>query len=190
MKSFIAATFIAAVAAQNACAAPETTEPKPFGGLALRSASPIHFLSINANGLNFWINKNTSTYTPENTITPPKDPATAFFLNSEVGTISLDTTVPGGQQVYVDASAEGNGALKFTQAHSASTGSSGVATGFSIVDENLEFEGTSFVACPEGEAYKIYAASRASSTADDCLGFSFRTSQYTTTEPEAVWQYN
>ncbi|CZT24598.1 uncharacterized protein RCC_10323 [Ramularia collo-cygni] len=185
MKSFIAATFVAAVAALPA---PQvaTTEQSSFGGLALRSASPIHFGSINANGLGFWIHKNTSTYTEAGTIAEPTNPYTSFTLNSEVGTLGLDTVVPGGQQVYVDYSPDGQAALKFTQIHSVNTGSNGVVTGFSIVDENLLFEGAGFVACPEEDAYKIYAASRG--TNDACLGFSFRTVSGGETEP--VWSYS
>lgn len=201
MKSFIAATFIAAVAAlpaSTSCApasvpttAP-TTEPTEFGGLALRSASPIHFGEINANGGSFWINKNTTVYTPENTIPAPKNPYTAFVHSNSTGGLGLKTVVPGGQQVYVDAAA--NGELKFTQAHSANTGTNGTTTGFTVSGERLLFENESFYACPlgaeNGSAYGIYAVSRVegSNAGASCLGFSFLTATLGN-ETEAVWQY-
>lgn len=195
MKSLIAVSLAAAVAALPAPQVTRaTTEPTEFGGIALRSASPIHFGSINANGLSFWINKNTSTYTPENTIPAPENPLTVFTHNNQTATLALKTTVPGGQLVYVDASDVGNGELKFTQAHSANTGTDGISTGFSVSEGVLRFEDNDFYACPlgaeNGNAYGIYAVSRVegSNAGASCLGFIFRT-QGLGNETEAVWQY-
>lgn len=169
-------------------------EPTAFGGIAIRSGSDIQFSSINANGLSFWINKNTTVYTPENTIPAPKDPLTIFQHNNQTATLGLQTTVPGGQLVYIDTSTLGNGELKFTQAHTTSTGTDGVSTGFTVSEGVLQFEGNDFYACPlgaqNGNAYGIYAVSRVlgSNAGASCLGFIFRT-QGLGNETEAVWQY-
>lgn len=58
--------------------------PTPFGLMALRSASPIHFGTINANGEAFWIGKSTLAFCPDppNTRCPP-DNATALVLDGD-----------------------------------------------------------------------------------------------------------
>lgn len=126
----------------------QVAETTPFTGLAIRSGSDIQYASIAANGLSFWLNKDTATYTPENV--PAHTNATTStvftqYLSSD--TLSLLTSVPGGQQVYVAA----DGQLKFTQAHSASTGNGSFVQGFGIAQGHLLFENTGFVAVATNE---------------------------------------
>jgi len=70
-----------------------------FGGMAIRSASPIHFYTVSANGGTFWIQKDTSTYCPEGIsgLTCPVGNNETLFAGGE-GTLSLSVMVPGGQQ--------------------------------------------------------------------------------------------
>lgn len=91
MKTFAAAATILA-------AAPAVLGQ--FAGLAARSASPIHFGSINANSGKFWIGKPTSSYCPSSVV---EDCETAYPGNVTVfaggdNTLGLDVSVPGGQQ--------------------------------------------------------------------------------------------
>lgn len=91
MKTFaVAATLLAAAPAALG----------QFVGLAARSASPIHFGSINAAGGKFWIGKETSSYCPSSVVA---DCETAYPGNVTVfaggdNTLGLNTAVPGGQQ--------------------------------------------------------------------------------------------
>ncbi|KAL8708508.1 MAG: hypothetical protein Q9225_007590, partial [Loekoesia sp. 1 TL-2023] len=90
--------------------------PLTFGVIAARSASPVHLQPVNANGLAFWIGKDTATYCPlSNQAQCPPGTETVFAVGG--GGASLDTAVPGGQEIYVAP----NGALSYTQAHSASS---------------------------------------------------------------------
>ena len=104
----------------------------------------VHLLPLNANGGVFWVGgplgeKDTATYCPlvDQTLCPPGyftqflgkpglsgvsmvSPAAlplASFLNILADINTQNTQVPGGQQLYVAP----NGALSFTQAHSAFT---------------------------------------------------------------------
>lgn len=201
-------TFALALAAAGSAAAlpaPQagTTTPLKFGGLALRSASPIHLSPINANGLEFWIGKNTTTYCPEDSAAADACPtansnSTIFtYLNGQ-GTLGLNTIVPGGQQVYVtegdEATGQLAGELKFTQAHSASTSGPALYDGFAIAyDAKLQFEGKDWYACPVDDfntGYGIWAVSRleGSNAGEGCLGFTFHVNQVADDYP-AAWQY-
>ncbi|EKG17832.1 hypothetical protein MPH_04888 [Macrophomina phaseolina MS6] len=179
MKTFAAAATILA-------AAPAVLGQ--FAGLAARSASPIHFGSINANSGKFWIGKPTSSYCPSSVV---EDCETAYPGNVTVfaggdNTLGLDVSVPGGQQVYIAA----DGSLSFTQAHSAYTGEGSVQTGFSK-SESGSFGVLSwtngFIACPSANGtapYQIFGGGYTNNTA--CLGFDFLTTNYT---GAGAWQY-
>lgn len=167
-----------------------TSTPSTFAGLAIRSASDIHYLSVNANGQSFWLGKNTTTYCPASAGVPcPANDTTpqTVFASANSGTASLDVTVPGGQQVYVS----GTGALKFTAPHSANTGEGAVVDGFSVSDLHLQFQGQDWYACPDAEVdnvWGVYAASvYAGDDVDQCLGFAFRTVD--AGDAQAVWEY-
>ncbi|KAI5369902.1 hypothetical protein Slin15195_G007800 [Septoria linicola] len=201
MYSALALAFASVAAALPAPQA-ETTEPLRFGGMALRSASPIHLGSINANSLAFAIGKNTTTSVPEGV--EGVDPAnfnnnqTIFtYLNGQ-GTLGLSTSVPGGQQVYVTkgdgATSQLAGELKFTPAHSTETAGPALYEGFAIVDDaKLQFEGKDWFACPIDDfnsGYGIWAVSRVegSNAGDGCLGFTWRVVQVGE-ETKPAWQY-
>ncbi|KAL5363023.1 hypothetical protein BJX96DRAFT_111824 [Aspergillus floccosus] len=159
-----------------------------FGVMASRSASPIHFLPLNARGGHFWLGGKTSSYCPEQVeemggVCPPGT-ETAFF-----GERSLAVEVPGGQQVYVDAA----GALSFTVPHSgyippgSSTGPFEYTPGKPIGHWVYKGQGASgFMACPvpvngtadvqKSPQWQVYAALQnatvPSGSVGDCLGFS------------------
>jgi hypothetical protein len=55
--------------------------------------------NINANGGSFWLRKNTSSFCPD--IVKPNCPVgnvTSFIEGNTIGTLALNTAVPGGQQ--------------------------------------------------------------------------------------------
>ena len=204
MKSFIAASALAALAAASPLPQAGTTEPLRFGGMALRSASPIHFGQINANSGAFYIGKNTTTYCPEDspatceTCKTVNTNQTIFsYLNGQ-GRLALDTIVPGGQQVYVtqgdDATGQLAGQLKFTPAHSVATSGPALYDGFSIVyDGRFQFEGQDWLACPIdnfNSGYGIWSQARVagSNAGEECLGFIWRVVQVGD-ETKSAWQY-
>ncbi|KAG8627547.1 hypothetical protein KVT40_005030 [Elsinoe batatas] len=166
------------------------TAPQTFAGIAIRSASPIQYATVNAISLALYLQRPTTTYCPSIPgLTCPSNPSTLFVGPSEYGTLSLKTTVPGGQQVYIAA----DGRAKFTQAHSANTGVGSTVTGFSVKDGGLQWQGNDFVACPaseaEGGGYAVFAAAvnGTGSSGEGCLGFKFRVEKPGTAE--GAWQY-
>ncbi|GAP87225.1 hypothetical protein SAMD00023353_2300310 [Rosellinia necatrix] len=152
--------------------------------------------AINASGGKFYINRNTSTYCPGEV--PGLDcsaysgSGTTFVIGNGTTTMSLEVTVPGGQQVYLAP----DGSLSYTQAHSAAMPPGSVVTGFSRAQSEafgaptyLYSASQYWYLCPvtEGEprerTYQIFASSEGP---EGCLGTQIRT--YT---PGAghVWQY-
>lgn len=203
MKTTFAAAAFATLAAALPAPQAGTTEPLRFSGMALRSASPIHFGQINANSQAFYIGKNTTTYCPEDSAASDacataNTNQTIFSYLNGAGTLSLSTIVPGGQQVYVTEGDETTGQLagqlKFTQAHSAATSGPALYDGFSIVyDARFQFEGKDWFACPIDDfnsGYGIWAESRVagSNAGEGCLGFTWRVVQVDDSTPSA-WQY-
>ncbi|GIZ40917.1 hypothetical protein CKM354_000423700 [Cercospora kikuchii] len=187
------ASMAAAMPAPQAGSSPQ--EPLKFAGMSLRSASPIHFGQINANGSEFLIGAEPATYKPD-VVEGEFNNQTVFTYVNGQGTIGLLTSVPGGQQIYVT---EGNetigqvaGQLKFTQAHTARTDGPAIYTGFeNVYDATLKFENSSWVACPSARiegAYTVYAASRFNNATDECLGFNWRVVQLPDNTTSA-WQY-
>ncbi|KAF3920663.1 hypothetical protein ABW21_db0206877 [Orbilia brochopaga] len=188
-------------------AAPATTpQPvvKPWNFLALRSASPIHFGSLEASGLGIWIGKPTASYCPvDPKYCPPVSNTTSILVTENAyGAASMDVIVPGGQQVYIAPS----GALSYTQAHSAAIPAGSFRTGFivSLPGSNgisifSHCEG-GFVACPvvaNKGPWKVFVAFKGvlpkntdvpSGKAADCLGFSAATAGPAQYHPGA-WQY-
>jgi len=179
-----ASTTIATVSGLVSVAAAQSA----FGVIASHSASAIHLQSVNANGLNFWIGKETTTYQPEQVEGKIGNGETLFAGGQ--GTLGLSTNVPGGQQVYVAP----NGEVKFTQAHSANAGQDPKYDGWSREElpsfGELYFQ-NGVLFCPEtAEAttgpYKMFAALPGLTFADNCLGASLITTN--STGPGA-WQY-
>ncbi|THX82020.1 hypothetical protein D6D05_04015 [Aureobasidium pullulans] len=155
-----------------------------FGGLAIHSGSDIQYASVNAAGSTFWLNKDSSVYCPKVDGLVCSNTTTTQFIGGD-NTLSLDTTVPGGQQIYVSE----EGRLSFTVPHSAYTGEGSSSTGFSIAQEgqHLQYQGSDFLACPVDDAYAVYAAAAKKDASEDCLGFAFRISE---TSAPAAWEYS
>lgn len=164
-----------------------------FGLTSARSASPIHYLSVEASGESLWLNKPTAAYCPENIeelgACPPGNSTT--FAGGE-GTLSMGVVVPGGQQVYIE---KDTGAVKYTIAHSAALPEGAIVTGWKDTPANgfgtLANENGGFIACPcedetEG-AWKVYANLDTVEFDDDCLGFSALSSNVTSA---GAWQYS
>ena len=158
--------------------------------MALRSGSPIHFQPVEASGLAFAIGSGTSTYCPTSV------PSCAS-LNSNVtalygGGSAMYVEVPGGQQVYAAA----DGALGYTQAHSATVGggnqtapSDGQSFGYWTWSGA---DATGLVACPSSGSgnqgtgpWKVYAAVPGKDFGS-CLGFAAAAIPYDGTY---AWQY-
>lgn len=201
MRSLFA--VIACPIAALAASIPARTLPVPFepftaGAWRPPTAGEAFFFgtAINASGGKFYINSNTSTYCPDEV--PGLDCSaysgsqTVFVIGNGTTTMSLDVSVPGGQQVYIAP----DGSLSYTQAHSALMPTGSIVTGFGRVRSEasgapvvLYNPGLSWYLCPvtEGEprerTYQVFASSEG---VEGCLGAQVRT--YTPLEGE-VWQY-
>lgn len=178
-----------------------TTEPLRFGGLALATGTAIHLSPLAANGLKFYIGKNTTTYCPEDSAANcagVNTNQTVFSYLNGAGTVSLDTTVPGGQQVYVtegdDTIGQLAGELKFTQAHSAATSGPALYDGFAnFYDGIFKFEEKDWYACEIDEfnsGYGIWSQARleGSNAGEGCIAFQWKVVQLDDSTPTA-WQY-
>ncbi len=64
MKTFIASLALPLLAAAAPTSQATTDTNPPFGVMAVRSASPIHYLQLNAAGQKFWLGGRTSSYCP------------------------------------------------------------------------------------------------------------------------------
>ncbi|KAH8431953.1 putative IgE binding protein [Aspergillus melleus] len=175
-----------------AAAAPTQDANPAFGVMSSRSASPVHLLPMNAAGQHFYLGGQPSTYCPlpDGKGCPPGT-STVFAP----GGGSLNVMVPGGQQVYVNP----DGALSFTQAHSAYIPPGSAQGPFKYEPgENFghyTFNGwgaSGFMACPtEDERWQVFAAIQnatvPSGDVGDCLGFSAMA--VTGNQTAAAWQY-
>lgn len=196
-----------------AAAAPVTqsTANPPFSVMSIRSGSPIHYLQLNAAGQKFYLGGSTATYCPTQvTDCPPGNqtvlaPGGTALVSHELHYLmptnvqrktpsnnEQDTMVPGGQQVYIDP----NGALSFTQAHSANIPQGSLLGPFHYsADEpwaHYSFGSTGFMACPaEDNRWQVFAAIQNATVpngnVDECLGFSAVALDYTGDVP--AWQY-
>jgi hypothetical protein len=154
-----------------------------FGGVAIHSGSEIQYASINAAESKFFLLKDSSVYCPNiSGLACPNTTSTQFIGGDN--TLSLETIVPGGQQVFVAV----DGSLSFTAPHSAYTGPDAMSTGFSIAQEgeHVQFQGEDWLACPIDGHYAIYAAAIAKD-ASACTGFAFRVAD---SELPAAWEYS
>lgn len=179
--SLASATATSAPAATSSAASSAPTGA--FGGVAIHSGSDIQYAAVNAAGSQLWLNKDSATYCPSSVVESCSNTTTTQFRGGS-DQLSLDTVVPGGQQVYVAA----DGTVGFTIAHSASIPDGASRTGFSIVDDglHLQFQNNDFIACPKDDAYEVFAAALKTDASDDCLGFSFRIAE---SSAPAAWQY-
>ncbi|KAJ6011615.1 hypothetical protein N7451_003027 [Penicillium sp. IBT 35674x] len=194
MKAVIAsiALPLLAAAAPAPAATPSAANPPAFGVMAVRSASPIHYMQMNAAGQKFYLGGTTASYCPsiDGIVCPPGN-QTVFAAGGN----AMDVEVPGGQQVYVDPT----GALSFTQAHSASI-PAGSAVGGLVYEtgqpwSHYSFNGwgaQGFMACPTTDnRWQVFAAMQnatvPSGDVADCLGFSAIALTYSGDIP--AWQY-
>jgi hypothetical protein len=65
MKTFIASLALPLLAVAAPTPQATTDANPPFGVMAVRSASPIHYAQLNAAGQKFWLGGQTSSYCPE-----------------------------------------------------------------------------------------------------------------------------
>ncbi|KAF3916170.1 hypothetical protein AA313_de0205518 [Arthrobotrys entomopaga] len=113
---------------------------------------------IHATGGGFWIGKKTAAICPLDKKKCPKTTGVTAFTVWHASTISLDTQVPGGQQVYVTA----EGVLTYTKPHSAAIPKGSLTKGFDIASGAPGFFVTApgqWKACPikKGKApYQVF----------------------------------
>lgn len=167
-------------------------EVNTFYLMSIRSASPIHYETINASDTRFWIGKSTTTYCPLDPSECP--PGNETWLTGSSGNdsyLSMSTVVPGGQRVYIGPA----GALRFTQAHSSYEPKGSKEGGFSITpwDSNpdvwiIDHKG-GFYACPakKENVWQIFVGVKGFHDKNgDCLSFTmFAPGQ----DGVAAWQY-
>ncbi|KAE8137138.1 hypothetical protein BDV38DRAFT_89624 [Aspergillus pseudotamarii] len=199
MKFLAISSLIAAVSALPSVPAPKAqNDPNAFGVVAARSASPIHFLTLNAANSHFYLGGKAATYCPENVeklgaCPPGKE-------TSLLGDKYLNVAVPGGQSIYVDP----KGALSFTTPHSGYTPPGSSTDGFAYKPGKNGTLGSwtyknGFMACPTSNStivpgnpkWQVFAASKNATVPTgnirDCLGFSAVAAPYT--GPVAAWEY-
>ncbi|KAF2495697.1 hypothetical protein BU16DRAFT_429576, partial [Lophium mytilinum] len=159
-----------------------------FTVMALRSGSPIHFANLAASGQKFYFNgPPTSSYCPLNPSECPTGDETVFSSDYSATTLGLYVEVPGGQQVYIGP----DGAMSFTQAHSAYIPENSTQIGWSRVEDSpnygtLSFEG-GLVACPvAGKGYQVFGLLPNIDYDPQCLGFTAATLNATEV---GAWQY-
>ncbi|KAF2639923.1 putative IgE-binding protein [Massarina eburnea CBS 473.64] len=158
-----------------------------FGVLSSRSASPIHLLSLTANGGKFTLGGTPSSYCPPQVgETCDAYPGNQTILAGGQGSLSLGVIVPGGQQVYVAP----DGTLSYTSPHSTYKPEGSIVDGWNRTEG--EYFGyitfaSGLIACQttEGKPWQVYGAIPAVNTTG-CLGFS----ALTVNETDAgAWEY-
>ncbi|KAH7081834.1 hypothetical protein BKA63DRAFT_220468 [Paraphoma chrysanthemicola] len=199
MKYTIAlTTLLATVLATDSCSAPApapTPSPAPgpgyFGVMSARSASPVHLRPLVARGGKFYLGGETASYCPVAQVGSACPPGNTTVLAGGETTLSLGVVVPGGQQVYVAP----DGALSYTQAHSAYIPTGSVIDGFSReypaagqAFGYLQFD-TGFVACPaEGDGvYQVFGQVDGATFGPECLGFN---ALAVSVDGPGAWQYS
>ncbi|KAK3073089.1 hypothetical protein LTR53_005617 [Teratosphaeriaceae sp. CCFEE 6253] len=176
-----------------------TTQAQYISLMSVRSASPVHFLPVNAANFGLHLGGISTHYCPQSMQSAGACPNTVRtnFLGGE-GSLSMGAIVPGGQQVYIDPA---SGALKYTQAHSGIIPAGAITTGFTLTQGpsfgSLSW-GDGFVACNDTDdgTWSIYAVlpnvthtnteAEADAGATSCLGFDAIASNQTSA---AAWQY-
>ncbi|TGO10804.1 hypothetical protein BTUL_0125g00180 [Botrytis tulipae] len=182
-------TFIATLLASSAAATPIVSAraaSDAFGLISIRSGTDLQNQAITASGGRLYIGKKTSSYCPLEAGCPAGTSTTFVAVGS---TLSLNTEVPGGQQVYIAT----DHSVSFTQAHSGNT-HGGVVSGWTYTaGENgslgsLSFPDYGFIACRESDGlYGVFLTHGGSGTGN-CTGIAVATVPYTGESPSA-WQY-
>ena len=186
-------TLIASLSAV-AAAAPANHASKPprtFSGIALRSASPIHFAPVTAHDGAIWLNGKTKSFCPHSVLQHcPKGKDTAFGRSGKSSkgySLSMDTEVPGGQFVFIDK----HGRVRYTEAHSGVIPEGSITAGWEIDTSTSSSAFLShkqnLVACKtDGDEYAVYVA-RPGFDKKHCLGFDIEAEQF---KGVAAWQYD
>lgn len=175
----LAAAFAASAAAAPSLRTRQTNattigDNEPFGLVALRSASPIHFSSFSAaqNGILLNLPSQNATCTSE-------DPNYATFYLSG-GALYLSTPSQVTQELYTDRSGMGQGVLQYaTSPGGYQPGRNSETTGWQIDEAgNLNFKGASFIACPSSidEAWSVWVSAGVVNPggSSGCLSFNAR----------------
>lgn len=149
MKTFAVASVL--TLCSTAFAAPLQARhdiAKPFTLDVYFSNLPPVSGSLQANGGSFWIGKNTSSYCPDNVGDCPSGNSTSFVSDSN-GALSLNTEVPGGQQVFIAP----NGLLSYTSPHSSYIPTGSITSGLVVdADNNLLNKYYSYWVCSTDSA--------------------------------------
>lgn len=159
--------------------------------MALRSASPIHYASLEARGFSLWLGGNTSSYCPDVVEKAGGCPAgnTTSVVESNGG-LYMGANVPGGQIAYIDSC---TGAIGYTQAHSQNIPEDAIQDGWSV-QQNALADGllgilswrNGLLACPENGEWQVYANIEDHDFPSECLGFD---AVFTNSTAPTVWQY-
>ncbi|EWC46774.1 hypothetical protein DRE_04019 [Drechslerella stenobrocha 248] len=196
---FSLVALLATISAAAAVPAKAPAPPLSFGMMSLRSASPVHFGTLNAVSQKFYIGvEKPTTWCPKSVPRKecPSGQNTAFTMNA--GRLYLNVKVPGGQRVYIAC----DRSLSYTQAHSASIPAGSIETGWTLgpkQENSLRAIGhgsDGFYACPKAKntaPWKIYVGlpkdkDTPSKKASDCLPFGNYAVEFTS-EKYGAWQY-
>jgi len=183
--------FLAITSALLAVPSAVTAAIHPFTGMALRSASPIHFASLEARSDGLWLWGKTKTFCPEEVGDAcPKGKTTSLYYGEH--RLSMGAMVPGGQQVYITKT----GRVGYTQPHSASMPAGSTTTGWIYRPKYFDFGSSKadqlshrkgLVACEyqNSGTYQLYVQVPGFSK-KGCLGFDFVAQNVT--KPTA-WEY-
>jgi hypothetical protein len=202
--------FINDAIAGLAAAAPAPLVPRDVTSYTLNVAlagASYDNAGVVANGRNFWFYKTTQSSCPLETGCPGKASSSSCSLprihtyNTTDGyvtavshgvnstTLSMDTMVPGGQQVFVGP----DNNLSFTGAHSNSAPVGSIFSGFSFADTGLGYniislEGRSFSACPVNTTYQIVTVPSGQEPVEGCAIVDLLATAYPL--PTPAWQYD
>lgn len=136
MKTVAAASLLALFS--SAFAAPleaRHANASPFELTVSFSNNPSLTGPLQANGGSFWIGKKTSSSCPSSVGSSCPPGNTTSFASDNTGTLSMNTAVPGGQQVYIGP----KGLLRYTQPHSADMPAGSITSGLVVNDSNNLF---------------------------------------------------
>jgi hypothetical protein len=183
-STVVAQSSCASAPAASATPAPPTG-PAYFSVISARSASPVHLQSLTARGGKFYLGGGPpSAYCPVAQVGDACPSGNTTVLAGGDKTLSMGVIVPGGQEVYIAP----NGAMSYTQAHSAYVPEGSIRDEFSREEPTggnafgyLNFE-TGFVACPAvapETGYQVFGQVDGATFGSECLGFNMLTGKST-----------
>lgn len=168
-------------ATATATAAP-TSDSSTFTLVSIKSGSDLQYSPVHASAQKLQLGGDLSTSTSPAGVPVPQTNVTSFTTGSQNG-LSLNVVVPGGQQVFVNA----DGVLGYTTPHSGVLPTGAITTGFSLSNNDLQFNGKQqFVACPVGASGLYDIAVQEKVTQNSCVGIALRA---TTGTVAPAWQW-